>query len=82
MPDILEPLPEITVVVTVFNQQRYIQPALTSIVHQEFDDLEVVCIDDTSTDQSLRILKENAAIDRRIRIIENIKNLGPGPSRN
>jgi len=82
MPDILEPPPEITVVVTVFNQQRYIQPALTSIVHQEFDDLEIVCIDDASTDQSLRILKENAAIDRRIRIIENIKNLGPGPSRN
>ncbi len=59
---------EISVVVPVYNSEKYLGQCLDSLLSQTYDDLEIICVDDGSTDTSPEILKEYAARDRRIKI--------------
>lgn len=68
--------PAISVLMTVYNAGRHLGPAVESILAQGFRDFEFVAVDDASTDGSLGVLKEFAARDSRIRIIENGANKG------
>ena len=61
--------PPITVLMTVYNAQRYVDVAIRSVRDQTFRDFEFVIIDDGSTDASLSIMRRHAAVDDRIRII-------------
>ena len=72
---------KISVVFPVFNVEKYINESLDSIVNQSLKDIEIICIDDGSTDNSLEILKEYASKDERIKIISQ-KNKGAGAARN
>lgn len=72
---------KISVVVPIFNVENYIGPCLDSILNQIFKDFEVICVNDGSTDSSLDILKEYAAKDARIKII-NKDNAGYGHTMN
>ena len=72
---------KISVVVPIFNVEDYIKPCLDSILNQTFTDFEVICVNDGSTDSSLDILKEYAAKDYRIKII-NKDNAGYGHTMN
>lgn len=65
----------ISVIVPVYNQERYVRKCLRSILQQDIRDIEIVVIDDGSTDNSLAIIKNIAAQDGRIVIIEK-KNEG------
>lgn len=62
-------MPTISVLMPVYNTERYIKEAVESILAQTFADFEFIIIDDGSTDQSLEILKQCAAKDARIRLI-------------
>ncbi|MEX0777514.1 MAG: glycosyltransferase [Phycisphaeraceae bacterium] len=62
--------PRVTVLLPVYNAQRYLAAALGSILAQDFADFEVLAINDGSTDASPAILREIAAGDRRIRVIQ------------
>lgn len=73
--------PCVTVVVPVFNSEEYLRQCLDSIVAQTLADIEIICIDDGSTDASLEILRQYAALDSRIRILEQ-PNLRAGVARN
>jgi len=61
--------PLVSVILPVFNAQRYVGQAMESILRQTFDDFEIIAIDDGSTDHSIEMLKKYASLDKRINII-------------
>ncbi len=73
--------PLISVVVPVFNIEAHLRQCLDSVLGQTLQDIEVICVDDGSTDQSPVILKKYAEKDARVQIITQI-NAGPGVARN
>jgi glycosyltransferase involved in cell wall biosynthesis len=68
--------PAISVVVPVFNGQKYLAKTLDSLLAQTFADYEILCIDDCSTDDSKSILAEYGKIDSRIRVMKTEDNQG------
>ena len=70
------PIPRISVALCVHNAGRFLAPQLDSLLAQEAVELEIVALDDCSTDRSLAILHEYAARDPRIRVYSNEENLG------
>ncbi|MCD8283620.1 MAG: glycosyltransferase [Opitutae bacterium] len=80
--DSLSPeIPKISVVVPVFNMERYLAKSLDSVIFQSLREIEIICIDDGSTDSTPQILAEYAARDSRIRVITQ-ENKGVGAARN
>ena len=71
----------ISVMILVYNVEKYLRDCLNSVIGQTYKDLEIICINDGSTDDSLSILEEYAEKDNRIRII-NKKNAGVSAGRN
>lgn len=74
-------MPEISVIIPVYNAEKYLPAALDSVLAQSFTDFEVLCVNDGSTDSSPAILDAYAAKDSRIRVIHR-KNGGGSASRN
>lgn len=72
---------KISVIIPIYNQAKYISQCLDSILSQTLKELEIVCINDGSTDESLSILKQYAHADKRIVVVSR-QNKGVGPSRN
>ena len=72
---------KISVIIPVYNAEKYMRKSLDSLLNQTFKDLEIICINDGSTDSSLDILKEYASKDTRIKIIDK-PNSGYGASVN
>ena len=73
--------PKISVIIPVYNVEEYLNECLDSIVNQTIKDIEIICVDDGSTDNSLSILNEYLSKDERFLVITQ-KNLGPSVSRN
>ncbi len=73
--------PEISILVPCYNVGKYLRQCMDSIVNQTFSDLEIICINDGSTDDTLGILQEYAASDQRVIIIDK-QNSGYGASMN
>jgi len=74
--------PKVTVIISVYNEEKYLKKALDSILNQSLKEIEVICINDKSSDKSLEIIKEYKSKDKRIKLINNEENLGLGLSRN
>lgn len=74
--------PIISIIVPVYNTSQYLDQCLESLVNQTFRDIEIICINDASTDNSLSILRKWEKIDNRIKIIDSEKNLRQGGARN
>ena len=72
---------KISVIVPVYNTEKYLEASLRSVMNQTYRNLEIICVNDGSTDSSLSILQRLAAEDSRIRII-NQENAGQGAARN
>jgi glycosyltransferase involved in cell wall biosynthesis len=66
----------VSVVIPVFNAEKYVREAIKSIQEQSHKRLEIICVDDCSTDGSPKILEEMAERDNRIVVMRNRKNLG------
>ena len=73
--------PKVSVVVPVYNVEDYLNEAMDSLVNQTLQDIEFICVNDGSTDGSLAILREYAALDGRIRILDG-PNGGYGKAMN
>lgn len=73
---------KVTVVVPVYNAEKYLRDCLESALKQSLHEVEIVCIDDCSQDMSGDILDEYARRDDRIIIIRNVENIGVALSRN
>ena len=72
---------KVSVIIPVYNVEEYLRQALDSVINQTFDDIEIICVNDGSTDNSLKILEEYAGLDNRILII-NQTNKGVSVARN
>ena len=75
---------KISILIPVYNTEKYIRRCLDSLVNQTLKDIEIICIDDCSTDNSHSIIEEyvNTSIDRNIQLITLTKNGGVGRARN
>lgn len=73
--------PIVSVLVPVYNVEKYLKRCLDSIVNQTLVNIEIICVNDGSTDNSLKILEEYRARDRRIKIV-NKQNGGLPSARN
>lgn len=73
--------PKVSVLVPIYNVEKYLRQCLDSLVAQTLEDIEIICINDGSTDNSLQIIEEYASKDSRIKII-NKTNSGYGASMN
>ena len=71
--EIINP-PKISIVMPIYNAEKYLFYSLRSIQNQKLKDIEILLIDDCSTDESLKIIKNYMIEDRRIRLIKNKKN--------
>ena len=76
----LAEVPRVSVVMPVHNALPYLDAAIESILGQTFRDFEFVILDDASTDGSTERLRQWASKDRRIRLLEESRNLGPAVS--
>ena len=74
-------IPKVTVVMPVFNAEKFVGECLDSILRQTIKDVEVVCVDDGSTDNSAAVVEEYARKDSRVHLFRQA-NKGPGPARN
>ena len=73
--------PSISIIVPIWNTEKYLHRCLTSLVEQTKKDIEIVCVNDGSPDNSLEIMNEFAAKDSRIKVV-NQKNQGVAVARN
>ena len=75
-------VPKVSIIIPVYNVERLLRSCLQSAVNQTLRDIQIICIDDKSTDRSLSILKEYAQKDSRIILLEQAVNQGQGVARN
>lgn len=59
-------MPKVSIIVPIYNTEKYIRECLLSLLNQTYKNIEIICIDDGSTDSSLSILKKYAKLDNRI----------------
>lgn len=73
---------KVTIIVPLYNGEKTVEKCLNSIINQTYKNLEIIVINDASTDNSLNIINWIASKDERINIITNLKNMGPSYGRN
>ena len=73
--------PKVSIIIPVFNPGEYFVKCLDSVVNQSLNDIEIICINDGSTDGSMAILEEYSNKDNRFRVFHQ-QNLGAGTARN
>lgn len=74
--------PLVSITMSTYNVEKFIDESLDSIVNQSLKDVEIICIDDGSTDRTLDIINEYASRDSRIKVISKKKNEGLAVARN
>ena len=72
---------KVTVVMPIYNAYDYLRPALDSVIDQTLREIEIICIDDGSTDPTLSVLKEYQKLDGRVRLVTE-NNAGVSVARN
>ena len=74
-------MPKVSIIIPVYNVEQYLRECLDSVVNQTLKDIEIICVNDGSKDNSLAILEEYASKDARIKIISK-PNSGYGHTMN
>lgn len=67
--------PQVAIVIPLFNDEEYVAAALDSCVNQTLAEIEIICVDDASTDSTVSILEEYRSRDSRIQVIQQPSNL-------
>lgn len=73
--------PKVSIIIPVYNVEKYLNRCLDSLQHQTLTDIEILLVDDCSTDSSLQLCQQAAEQDPRIRVIHK-ENAGAGMARN
>jgi len=73
---------KVSVIIPVYNSSKYLKKCLDSVCNQSLEDIEIILVNDASTDNSLDIIKYYEKNDSRIKLIDMVVNTGPGVSRN
>ena len=74
--------PYFSIIVPMYNAERYIKICINSILAQTFTDYEVIIVDDCSTYNSYKICTELYGGNKKVRLLRHEKNQGQGPARN
>ena len=74
-------MPKVSILVPIYNVEKYLRECLDSCINQTLQDIEIICLNDGSTDSSLEIIKEYAAKDSRVVIVDK-PNSGYGNNMN
>ena len=77
----MEQTPMVSIIVPVYNVERYLRQCLDSLVNQTYQNIEIICVDDGSTDASSEILTEYALRSSKVRVIRQ-ENSGLSAARN
>ena len=77
----LGPTVKVSIIIPVYNAEKYLKECLNSVINQSLREIELICINDGSRDRSLDILKEYKRIDKRV-VVLNQENRGVGYTRN
>ena len=72
---------KVSIIIPVYNTSKYLNQCLDSVVNQTLQEIEIICIDDGSTDDSLKILNEYKSKDDRFIILQQ-EYVGAGAARN
>ena len=72
----------VSVIMPAYNSAAYISEAIRSVMQQTYIHWELIVIDDDSKDDTVRLVRQHMQEEQRIVLLENIQNIGPGPSRN
>ncbi|MDO5479725.1 MAG: glycosyltransferase [Clostridia bacterium] len=73
--------PKVSIIIPVYNVEKYLKRCLDSLVNQTLEDIEIILVDDSSTDSSLEICRKEAGKDSRIKVLSK-PNEGAGRARN
>lgn len=73
--------PKISIIVPVYNTEKYLDKCISSLINQTLKDIEIICVNDGSTDNSLKILEKFASQDKRIKVFSQ-ENKGQSAARN
>ena len=73
---------KVTVLVAVYNAAPYLRKCLDSLLNQSLSDIQIICIDDASTDDSVEIIQLYMHQDKRIRLVRQTVNKGQAKARN
>ena len=76
---VMQIIPKVSVIIPVYNTDEYIEECILSILNQTYKNIELIVVDDASTDQTPAILEK---FNDRVHIIKHKKNAGPGMARN
>lgn len=74
--------PKISIIIPVYNVEKYLRDCLDSCINQTLENIEIICVDDCSPDNSIKILEEYQAKDSRIKIFRHKENKNLGAARN
>ncbi|MGI5084565.1 glycosyltransferase family 2 protein [Treponema putidum] len=66
-----------SIIIPIYNRSFFIDETLSSILNQTYTDIEIICVDDCSTDESLKKIEPYTLKDKRVKVITHSKNLGP-----
>ena len=75
-------MPKVSIITPVYNVEKYLPRCLDSLINQTLSDIEIICVNDCSPDNSLKVLKEYSLKDERIKIIDLKENQGVSIARN
>jgi glycosyltransferase involved in cell wall biosynthesis len=78
----IEDVPRVSVVIPVYGTEPYLRRCLDSVVNQTLRDIEIICVNDCSPDNSLAILREYEKCDSRVKLIDFVQNQGESAARN
>lgn len=73
---------KVSVIIPAYNRENYIEECIMSVLKQDYDELEVVVVDDASTDKTAARVQKIAKKDSRVVLIKNKKNIGVAQARN
>ena len=73
---------KVSVIIPIYNVEQYLAQCLDSVINQTYKNLEIICVNDCSPDNSAKILQEYALKDNRIKIVNREKNGGLSAARN
>lgn len=73
---------KVSVIIPVYNEEKYLQQCINSVINQSLNEIEIICVNNGSTDSSLEILSEFEKKDSRIKIINTTNEGGAGRARN
>jgi len=74
--------PLVSIIMTTYNTEGYVEQSINSLLLQTWSNLEIIVVDDASTDNTLSIINSIAERDKRIKVISNHENVGPFVSKN